>query len=93
MSEATGHLAGTLHRVLGLRPGGQALHGADQPLEADLVIVDEVSMLDAMLANQLIKAIAAGATCSWSAIPINCRAWAPATSWPISSVEAVPVRA
>ena len=60
MSEATGHLAGTLHRVLGLRPGGQALHGPDQPLEADLVIVDEVSMLDAMLANQLIKAIAPG---------------------------------
>jgi len=60
MSEATGQPAGTLHRVLGLRPGGQSLHGPDHPLEADLVIVDEVSMLDAMLATQLIKAIVPG---------------------------------
>jgi exodeoxyribonuclease V alpha subunit len=60
MSEATGHPAGTLHRVLGVRPGGQALHGAEHPLDADLVIVDEASMLDAMLANQLVKAIAPG---------------------------------
>jgi exodeoxyribonuclease V alpha subunit len=60
MSEATGQPAGTLHRVLGLRPGGQATFGPDHPLEADLVIVDEVSMLDAILANQLLKAIAPG---------------------------------
>ena len=61
MSEATGHPAGTLHRLLGLRPGGQARHGPEHPLEADLVIVDEASMLDAMLANQLVKALAPGA--------------------------------
>jgi exodeoxyribonuclease V alpha subunit len=60
MSEATGEAAGTLHRVLGLRPGGQATHGPDRPLEADLVVVDEVSMLDAVLANQLAKAVAPG---------------------------------
>jgi exodeoxyribonuclease V alpha subunit len=60
MSEATGHPAGTLHRVLGLRPGGQATFGPDDPLETDLVIVDEVSMLDSILANQLLKAIAPG---------------------------------
>ena len=60
MSEATGWPAGTLHRVLGLRPGGQAGHGPDHPLEADLVVVDEVSMLDAILANQLAKAVAPG---------------------------------
>ena len=28
--------------------------------------------------------------CSWSAIPISCRAWGPATSWPICCVRAVP---
>ena len=32
----------------------------DSPLEADLVVVDEVSMLDALLANQLVKAVAPG---------------------------------
>ncbi|HEV2122515.1 MAG TPA: AAA family ATPase, partial [Chloroflexota bacterium] len=60
MAEATGWPAGTLHRVLELRPGGQAGHGPESPLVADLVVVDEVSMLDALLANQLVKAIAPG---------------------------------
>ncbi len=60
MEEATGRSASTLHRVLQLRPGGQAGHGPDNPLPADLVVVDEVSMLDALLANQLVKAIAPG---------------------------------
>jgi exodeoxyribonuclease V alpha subunit len=60
MEEATGRSAGTLHRVLELRPGGKAGRGVDNPLPADLVIVDEVSMLDALLANQLAKAIARG---------------------------------
>src|SRR5207302_4881338 len=60
MEEATGQEAGTLHRVLELRPGGKSGRGPDTPLDADLVIVDEVSMLDALLANQLVKAIAPG---------------------------------
>jgi exodeoxyribonuclease V alpha subunit len=61
MQEATGQPAGTLHRTLELRPGGRAGRGAENPLEADLVVVDEVSMLDALLANQLAKAVAPGA--------------------------------
>lgn len=61
MEEATGWPAGTLHRVLELRPGGQAGHGPENPLAADLVVVDEASMLDVLLANQLVKAVAAGA--------------------------------
>jgi exodeoxyribonuclease V alpha subunit len=60
MEEATGLPAGTLHRVLELRPGGQAGRNPDRPLEADLVVVDETSMLDALLANQLAKAVAPG---------------------------------
>jgi exodeoxyribonuclease V alpha subunit len=61
MTEATGLPAGTLHRVLELRPGGQAGRGRENPLPADLVVVDEVSMLDALLANQLVKALPPGA--------------------------------
>lgn len=61
MEEATGMPAGTLHRVLELRPGGQAGRGPENPLPADLAIVDEVSMLDVLLANQLVKAIAPAA--------------------------------
>ncbi len=60
MQEATGLDAGTLHRTLELRPGGKAGRGQDNPLDADLVVVDEVSMLDALLANQLVKAVGAG---------------------------------
>jgi exodeoxyribonuclease V alpha subunit len=60
MSDATGWPAGTLHRLLELRPGGQAGRNLDRPLEADLVVIDEVSMLDALLANQLAKAIGSG---------------------------------
>jgi exodeoxyribonuclease V alpha subunit len=61
LEEATGLPSGTLHRVLEIRPGGTAGRDADTPLEADLVVVDEVSMLDALLANQLVKAAPRGA--------------------------------
>ena len=60
MSEATGEPAMTLHRLLGLRPGSAAGHNRDNPLDADLIVVDEASMLDALLANQLVRAIAGG---------------------------------
>jgi exodeoxyribonuclease V alpha subunit len=60
MEEATVVPAGTLHRVLALRPGGKAGRGPDNPLQAELVVVDEVSMLDVLLANQLARAIARG---------------------------------
>jgi len=60
MQEATGEPAATLHRVLGLRPGGPAAHGPDHPLPADLVVVDEVSMLDVLLAHRLAAAVAPG---------------------------------
>jgi exodeoxyribonuclease V alpha subunit len=60
MADATGRPAATLHRLLDLRPGGQVGHGPDNPLDADLVVVDEASMLDALLANQLVKALAPG---------------------------------
>lgn len=61
MSEAAGWPAATLHRLLGLRPGGKAAYGPEQPLPADLVVIDEVSMLDALLANALVRAVAPGA--------------------------------
>jgi exodeoxyribonuclease V alpha subunit len=60
MMDATGHPAGTLHRLLELRPGGRAPRGQERPLTADLVVVDEASMLDTFLANQLIKAMEPG---------------------------------
>jgi exodeoxyribonuclease V alpha subunit len=61
LAELAGMPAATLHRLLQLRPGGDAAFDRDRPLEADLVVVDEASMLDVLLANKLVKAIAPGA--------------------------------
>jgi len=61
LAELTGHEAATIHRLLQLRPGGEASFDASNPLDADLIVVDETSMVDVILANKLIKAIAPGA--------------------------------
>jgi exodeoxyribonuclease V alpha subunit len=61
LSELAGLEAATLHRLLQLRPGGDAAFDRDHPLDADLVVIDEVSMLDVLLANKLVKAVPPGA--------------------------------
>ncbi|GAA0330025.1 SF1B family DNA helicase RecD2 [Streptomyces blastmyceticus] len=61
LSELTGAEASTVHRLLELKPGGDAVYDKDRPLDADLVVVDEASMLDLLLANKLVKAVAPGA--------------------------------
>ncbi|CAM5274782.1 ATP-dependent RecD-like DNA helicase OS=Streptomyces alboniger OX=132473 GN=recD2 PE=3 SV=1 [Streptomyces alboniger] len=50
-----------MHRLLELRPGGDAAYDRERPLDADLVVVDEASMLDLLLANKLVKAVPPGA--------------------------------
>ena len=65
LSEATGKEAKTIHRLLEFNPGGAGGFGfsrnEDNPLTADIVIVDEASMLDLLLTNSLLKAIPPGA--------------------------------
>ncbi len=61
LAELTGHEASTIHRLLQLRPGGEASFDANTPLDADLVVVDETSMVDVILANKLVKAVPPGA--------------------------------
>ncbi len=58
LSEATGRPASTVHRLLRYQPPGGFQHGLENPIEAGLVLVDEISMLDVALANSLVKAIA-----------------------------------
>ncbi len=64
MSEATGREAKTIHRLLemGISNDEDALFSRDEdsPLECDVLIVDEASMIDIMLMNSLLKAITAG---------------------------------
>jgi exodeoxyribonuclease V alpha subunit len=61
LAELTGAEAATVHRLLELKPGGDAAYDRDRPLDADLIVVDEASMLDVLLANKLAKAVAPGA--------------------------------
>jgi exodeoxyribonuclease V alpha subunit len=61
LTELAGHPAATVHRLLQLRPGGEPTHDRDNPIDADLIVVDEASMVDLILANKLVKAIPRGA--------------------------------
>ena len=61
LAELTGHEAATIHRLLKLQPGGDPEFDAGNPLDADLVVIDETSMVDVILANKLVKAVAPGA--------------------------------
>ena len=62
LSEATGLEAKTVHRLLEFDPKGMGfLHNATNPLAADLVVIDEVSMVDVVLMAQLLRAIPAQA--------------------------------
>ncbi|MEO1695809.1 MAG: ATP-dependent RecD-like DNA helicase [Planctomycetota bacterium] len=59
LSEATGRPASTIHRLLGFNPAESGFeHGTQKPLKGGLLIVDEVSMLDASLARRLVDAVA-----------------------------------
>ncbi len=68
MTEATGYEARTIHRMLELSGGPQDEEGTpmhferdeEHPLEADVVIIDEASMVDIQLMNALLKAVSVG---------------------------------
>ncbi len=59
LAEATDAEARTIHRLLEYSPQGGAhfRRSAEWPLECDLLVIDEVSMLDILLANHLLKAV------------------------------------
>lgn len=60
LAEVTGEEACTIHRLLEFDPSTLGFkHDETNPLEADVIIVDEASMLDVVLANSLFKAVAA----------------------------------
>lgn len=71
MNEATGHEAKTIHRLLEISGGASEETGRDEidakfgrneqnPLETDVIIVDEMSMVDTFLVHALLKAITIG---------------------------------
>ena len=60
LSDATGHKATTIHRLLEVSPASGFLRNEENPLEVDFLIVDEASMLDLLLTNNLLKALRPG---------------------------------
>ena len=61
LSQLAGKSASTIHRLLVYDPRTHEFsHNADEPLQTDLLIVDESSMVDALLANDLVSAIKSG---------------------------------
>jgi exodeoxyribonuclease V alpha subunit len=58
LSEATDHGARTIHRLLEYSPRhGQFLRDQTRPLQADLIVVDEASMIDVVLMHHLVLAL------------------------------------
>jgi len=60
LAEATNRPASTIHRLLGFSPMEGFKYSAENPLPVDFIVVDEVSMLDLILANNLLKALRPG---------------------------------
>ena len=57
MSEATGKEAKTIHRLLEFNPAEGYGRNDENPLDGDVLIVDESSMIDIILMNSLLKAV------------------------------------
>ena len=58
MSEATGRDACTIHRLLEVDPKtGGFRRGPDHPLDCDLLVIDETSMVDILLMHALLRAV------------------------------------
>lgn len=60
MEQSTGHPSSTIHKALGLMANEDGEYGEPIQLTADLVVVDEVSMLDQFLAVRLFTALKKG---------------------------------
>lgn len=66
LQEATGREAGTIHRLLGYDPRFHSFQrDAENPLEVDYLIVDEVSMMDLPLAHSLLQAVPSSCRVLW----------------------------
>jgi exodeoxyribonuclease V alpha subunit len=63
MSEVIGFESRTIHRLLEYNPVDRFFaRNEDNPLETDLLVIDEVSMIDIMLMNSLVNAVGPGTT-------------------------------
>ena len=90
MTEQTGVEAKTIHRLLEVSPKhGGFLRNEENPLDCDLLVVDETSMVDVPLMNALTRRRSPKARrCCWSGTWTNCLRSGQDRFWPTSSAPA-----
>jgi exodeoxyribonuclease V alpha subunit len=90
MTEATGVEAKTIHRLLEVDPkSGGFKRNADNPLDCDLLVVDEASMVDVMLMQALVKATPDSAALLVVGDIDQLPSVGPGRCWPTSSTRAL----
>lgn len=75
MEQSTGFPSSTVHKALNLFAGEDGCYGEGAELEADLILVDEMSMLDMYVADSLFQAVKKAAVWFWSVMRTSCRRW------------------
>jgi exodeoxyribonuclease V alpha subunit len=86
LSESTGLEAKTIHRQLETDPRtGSFRRNEDEPLDCDLLVVDETSMVDVPLMRASFGLCRSAWHCCSSAMSISCLRWGPGRFWPTSS--------
>ncbi|MGD8251723.1 MAG: AAA family ATPase, partial [Desulfobacterales bacterium] len=89
MTDTTGEKAATLYRLLEFNPKtGHFQRNESRPIDGGVLIVDEVSMMDTVMAAFLLRAVPSGMFCSWWGMLTNSHLWVPETCCGISSVPA-----
>ena len=85
MTEQTGIEAKTIHRLLEIDPKHGGFSNGDNPLDCDLLVIDETSMVDVPLMHALLKAVPPRSGCCWSGTSISFPRSGRGRSWPTSS--------
>jgi len=86
LTETTGIEARTVHRLLEFDPASyQFKRDADHPLDTQLLVLDEASMMDTVLMNQLLRAVPDRAGLVIVGDVDQLPRWVPAPCWPTSS--------
>ncbi len=85
LSETTGMKAETIHRLLGCRPPEGYQRNGKNPLEGDVLVVDECFMIDIILMNSLLKAVPESMPSLRWGRPCACSSWGTPTSSRLSA--------
>ena len=60
ITEATGYFAQTIHKLIGINENGSVTHNRDNPIKADILLIDEATMINGSLMLKLLKSVPKG---------------------------------